>query len=333
MLKAKLAIVLFSLFLFTGILFAETSCLFVSAELDPGAEADLFLIDQLDEWGYTLTIISSTELTEDFDYAPYDFCFASETVGSSSLAPLKGHPIPLFTTEAYASKPTALAWSDPSSGGEVIAQPIIFLDDTNHPLAAGFAEDTELEPVEGSDIEGDPSSYAFCTPTIEHILIAAMAEDIAKVVVMGVEAEAELTDGTYSMERAALVGFHAGSYEFINEDGYKLIKAGIDWILGLDDSFVKGAIYSTPQSFELAQNYPNPFNPSTTINYNLAKPGQVELSVFNLLGDKVATLVNETKQAGAHSFSFDASELAAGIYLYKLQTANNVFVKKMTLLK
>ena len=88
-----------------------------------------------------------------------------------------------------------------------------------------------------------------------------------------------------------------------------------------------------PEMISLAQNYPNPFNPRTTIDYILSQHAHVELSVYNLQGQKVATLVNNYQNQGAHSVLFDGSKLSSGIYLYELKTENLCFIKKMTLIK
>ena len=89
----------------------------------------------------------------------------------------------------------------------------------------------------------------------------------------------------------------------------------------------------TPNNFELMQNYPNPFNPSTTINFNLPKAGNVKLAVYNLLGQEVQILVNGFKEAGVHTVNFEAANLNSGIYLYKIETNGLTSVRKMTLLK
>lgn len=88
-----------------------------------------------------------------------------------------------------------------------------------------------------------------------------------------------------------------------------------------------------PEAFKLDQNYPNPFNPSTQINFTIPVSGDVELTIFNLLGQKVNTLVNTKMNAGSHSVTFDASNLASGIYLYRLKAGNTVMNKRMTLIK
>ncbi|MCS6989206.1 MAG: T9SS type A sorting domain-containing protein [Chloroherpetonaceae bacterium] len=88
-----------------------------------------------------------------------------------------------------------------------------------------------------------------------------------------------------------------------------------------------------PKSFMLAQNYPNPFNPSTTIEYRLPSASDVTLEVFDALGRKVRTLVNERQGAGTHQVHFNAAGLASGTYFYKLRAGDNVETRKMLLVK
>ncbi len=90
---------------------------------------------------------------------------------------------------------------------------------------------------------------------------------------------------------------------------------------------------SSPEEFTLSQNYPNPFNPSTNIRYSVAEAGDVTLSVFNLMGQKVAELVNENKAAGTYSVSWNASGMASGMYYYRLASAGQTLTRKMTLIK
>ena len=88
-----------------------------------------------------------------------------------------------------------------------------------------------------------------------------------------------------------------------------------------------------PDKFILNQNYPNPFNPSTVLSYNLKTDAEVKLTVFNLVGQSVQVLVNEFQSAGYYEVNFDAKDLPAGIYLYKLQVGEYSSVKRMTLVK
>lgn len=89
----------------------------------------------------------------------------------------------------------------------------------------------------------------------------------------------------------------------------------------------------TPSNYELAQNYPNPFNPSTNIQFTTAESGNVNLTVYDMLGREVKTLVNGYINSGVHSVSFNAKNLSSGIYIYRLKTNDKVMSKRMTLLK
>lgn len=94
------------------------------------------------------------------------------------------------------------------------------------------------------------------------------------------------------------------------------------------------AVIEMPRVFALTQNYPNPFNPSTTISFTLAEDSRVSLKVFDIMGREVATLVNGNLKAGElHSAVFDASHLASGMYLYRLEAGKNSLVKKLLLMK
>ncbi|MCH8122869.1 MAG: T9SS type A sorting domain-containing protein [Bacteroidetes bacterium] len=95
----------------------------------------------------------------------------------------------------------------------------------------------------------------------------------------------------------------------------------------IDDDF------ELPVQISLEQNYPNPFNPVTSIRFSLPNATDVSLRVFDLLGREVDTLVDELLSSGPHEVQFDASSLASGIYIYKLESASESLTRTMTLLK
>jgi hypothetical protein len=100
--------------------------------------------------------------------------------------------------------------------------------------------------------------------------------------------------------------------------------------VGIEDDF-RGSLHNN--YFLLNQNYPNPFNPVTMINYQLPMTNEVNLSIYNLRGQRVATLVNERKRAGHHKVEWDASGYSSGIYYYQLNAGEFQNVKKMILIK
>ena len=89
----------------------------------------------------------------------------------------------------------------------------------------------------------------------------------------------------------------------------------------------------TPSKFEVAQNYPNPFNPTTTISFSLPQKENVQVIVYNSLGEIVKTLVNQDLEVGIHSYNFDASTLGSGVYYYKVTAGKNIQTNKMILIK
>jgi tricorn protease-like protein len=88
-----------------------------------------------------------------------------------------------------------------------------------------------------------------------------------------------------------------------------------------------------PGHFVLEQNYPNPFNPTTSIEYSVVSNEYVSLKVYDLLGNEIADLVNEKKEAGKYNVTFDASEFASGVYIYRLTSGSINLSKKMILIK
>ncbi len=96
---------------------------------------------------------------------------------------------------------------------------------------------------------------------------------------------------------------------------------------------IESAAFDIPTKFELQQNFPNPFNPSTKISFALPASGLVKLSVYNVLGEEVATLVNRELTAGVYEYTFDARNLGSGIYFYKIQSGSFTDVRRMTLIK
>jgi hypothetical protein len=88
-----------------------------------------------------------------------------------------------------------------------------------------------------------------------------------------------------------------------------------------------------PKAFALHQNYPNPFNPSTTLRYDVPAPSHVTLRVYNVLGQVVATLVDELQQPGYKSIEFNGSRIASGVYFYRLEAGTFSATKQMVVVK
>ncbi|MGB5849013.1 MAG: T9SS type A sorting domain-containing protein, partial [Ignavibacteriaceae bacterium] len=125
---------------------------------------------------------------------------------------------------------------------------------------------------------------------------------------------------------------------------YYISHAGFDftdpsyWDISEGNSITVGASAVEDEGiiateYNLMQNYPNPFNPSTTITFSIPESGNVKLTVFNSLGEKVTTLVNEYISTGVKTVTFEAVNNFSGVYYYRLETSTFVDTKKMILLK
>jgi hypothetical protein len=113
---------------------------------------------------------------------------------------------------------------------------------------------------------------------------------------------------------------------------YALSVAQIEQLAG-GTSAVREFDSQIPNQIFLEQNYPNPFNPSTRIAFSVRSAGLVSLKVFDVLGSEVATLVNETLNAGSYRVDFRRTNLSSGVYYYRLQTQEGTLVKKMLLVR
>ncbi|HPI38005.1 MAG TPA: T9SS type A sorting domain-containing protein, partial [Ignavibacteriaceae bacterium] len=118
---------------------------------------------------------------------------------------------------------------------------------------------------------------------------------------------------------------------------YRLKQIDNDGTFSYSDEIIVETLRATslPTEYTLEQNFPNPFNPSTTIKFGLPKDSKVTLEVYNIIGEKVTTLINGEMQAGIHNyqFSIDNYQLSSGIYIYKLTTEGFTSTKKFVLMK
>ncbi|MBO6793089.1 MAG: T9SS type A sorting domain-containing protein [Balneolaceae bacterium] len=199
---------------------------------------------------------------------------------------------------------------------------VIFLGDFNDEILqstvgsndspyANFDQDTEYTIVTRTLEERGFTSYTSLS-MIDHIVFSSELSD-------------EYFEGTEQVENPDYIG----SYLSTTSDHFP-VWVRFEWGEAVSTEEV-GEF--TPYTFSLDQNYPNPFNPSTTISYSLENAGTVQLSVFDVTGRSIAMLVNEAKNAGAHTVQFDASTLSSGVYFYQLVTPAGIITKKMLLVK
>ena len=120
----------------------------------------------------------------------------------------------------------------------------------------------------------------------------------------------------------------------INRNGEGSAVVSQLWIRETGSSFSVNYLGDNlPETFHLKQNYPNPFNPTTTIEFHVPSSQNVSLKIFNILGQEVATLVQDYKKAGVHKTNFNGQNFASGVYFYQLKAGNFIKNKKMILIK
>jgi len=133
------------------------------------------------------------------------------------------------------------------------------------------------------------------------------------------------------------LGKAIGAYMVIDDSlgtAYIIDNIKTDTLGVVSDIADNSSLHSLPLDFQLEQNYPNPFNPSTTINYKLNKMNVIDLSIYNTLGQKVATLVSGRQAAGSYSVEWNAAGFSSGIYYYRLKTTSGpVQTKKLIIMK
>jgi hypothetical protein len=200
---------------------------------------------------------------------------------------------------------------------------VIMLGDYNDEiLSSTFSGNTS--PYKNFD---DDSEYTIITKNLESDGFASQSSgSFLDHITFTSELSDEYFVGTERVENPSYVG----SYLSTTSDHYPVwtrFKFGV--ITSNDEEML-----DTPGTVTLKQNYPNPFNPSTVISYTLNSSTNVSLNVYDITGRKIATLVNERQTAGVQEVSFDASSLASGVYIYRLQTTEgSTLTKKMILVK
>ncbi len=139
-------------------------------------------------------------------------------------------------------------------------------------------------------------------------------------------------NGSYNappIDHAWRLTFNSANGDFVSAFSHNANFVDIQWpgATAVDD------LTNSPIDYTLLQNYPNPFNPITKIQFSIPDPGNVNLIVYNLLGQEVKTLVNEFKESGTYTINFDAVGLNSGVYIYKIESSGFTQTRKMTLLK
>ena len=254
------------------------------------------------------------------------------------------------------------AWQVTTQDVNSVSKSVNFVSATDLHLTGSSNGDVDLAgtPIAGitTDIDGDTRSATFpymgsdeASIPIPVELTAFSASYTNGLVMLKWTTATETNNQGFEIQRKSnadyeAIGFVNGngtttqvqSYSFSDNNvvngvySYRLKQMDFDGTFSYSN--IIEVDITTPLQFDLSQNYPNPFNPATVINYQTATPVNVSLTVFNMLGEEVAVLINnQFTEAGQHSVRFDGSNLASGTYIYRLTAGDFVQVKKMMLTK
>ena len=219
--KAKIIIGLMAiLLLVSNSAFGQTKCLFIVDNVS-FSEGDQVLYDKLEEWGYEITTITPTDVAFMFEeeFLAYDFMVASESIDSGGLNSIKTIPIPFVNMEGWCVKPGAMDWQTERDINNYDPEPVKIVDNTDHPLAAGFTSGTEVTLIAEGFIVGS-------VPQIDIIPIAAMSSNETKLVIYGIEAGTLNAVGDTIQSRVTTIGIHAEGYPSMTDDAFKFFQAG-----------------------------------------------------------------------------------------------------------
>ena len=223
-----------------------------------------------------------------------------------------------FTTLEASFPPGAFTLLSPESGTELIADPE---DDTEVIITWEESENADSYTWLVIEQDGDFEEPVLSLVSDEDGTSTQLSLTVAGIV--SAVNEAGLNTETMLMLEWTV--------EAENEQGTQLADEPFTLLLIPPTS--AGGQEEVPRAFALSQNYPNPFNPTTQIEYALPEAADVRLEVFNIMGQRVATLVNNQQNAGYHSVTFDASRLSSGMYIYRLSAGGFVESRTMMLVK
>ena len=253
------------------------------------------------------------------------------------------------------------AWQAASQDLNSISKSVNFVSSTDLHLTGSSNGDIDLvgDPIAGitTDIDGDIRSTTApykgadeASLPIPVELVAFNASLVQGDVVLTWKTASEINNTGFEIERGAngefaTIGFISGAGTTTQEQTYtftdKQVAVGLHNYrlkqIDLDGSYSYSNIIevdvTTPLTFNLSQNYPNPFNPTTKISYSVPFDSKVTISVYSVTGEMVMELVNDNVSAGSYTVDFDGSNLASGMYIYKMTAGNFTQTNKMMLMK
>jgi hypothetical protein len=322
-------ICLFVLVLFSGSAnaqrFLDSTALFVVADRANPNTAEISIVTRLEGIGFLMTTLGQDEVN-DAAAEGLSLVLISATVSSGTIVTnmpgLKDLPMPVINWEPFLFDDQGF---QAANGGEFNTS-LVEIINANHPLAAGLPEG----PIQ---ITSSERGVSYGTPEGDAIIIAVNPNDYTQAVLFGYEKGAAMAVGNAPARRVGTFLLNDAA-DSLTADGWALFDSSVVWAMGAEvSSSVEELSLGLPSDFVLYDNYPNPFNPETHIAFSIPTENRVRLSIWNALGEKVTTLMDEVRPAGKYTAIFDASEFSSGVFFYKLEAGSYTLTKKMLFLK
>jgi hypothetical protein len=199
-----------------------------------------------------------------------------------------------------------------------------------HPIAADLSDEIQ--------VTSDAQEITWALPHETATVIASLPGDPSRPVIFCYEAGDEMLNYVTAKARQVGLFFSEESPAYFTNEAWAILQAAINWAKAGERLSVESKTTSIPIALQLYQNYPNPFNPETRIQYALSQETAVSLTIYNALGQKIATLVDKEQSAGVYLITWDGTDeqgraVSNGIYLYKMQAGDFAATRKMVLMR
>ncbi len=300
--------------------------LFIVANAESPNVAETKIDSVLQEMGFYTTIVGQ-DIVTDADSDGKSLVLISATVTSTTIATnmpgLGDMAVPLVNWEPFLDDVLGYSATD---GGEFNTTEIeIVLEE--HQIAAGLPSGlTAISTVE--------KAVSYGTPEGEVDIIAVNPNDSSQAVLFAYEEGAAMNSGNAPARRVGIFLLNDVA-DAMTPEGWAIFDAAIKWAMNYEEpsSVDNDLKLGIPGRFILHDNYPNPFNRTTNIKFSIPVQANVQLSVLNVLGEHIATLVDEIRPAGNYKVTFDASDMPGGLYFCRLASGASTVTKTMLLVK
>ena len=307
--------------------FTDSLALFIVADDVAVTLAETAIEERLSGMGFSVIVLGQANAS-DVAAEGMSLVLISATVVSGTVATnmpgLKDLAIPVINWEPALYDDLGF---QEAAGGEFSTTDTsgVSIVNASHPLAGGLAAGLV-------SIAAVAKGISYGVPQGDVTVVAVNSAVDTQAVLFCYEKGAAMFSGNAPARRVGTFLLNDVA-DGMSEEGWILFDASVTWAMGGGTSTAVEHSDNAPLQFALYNNYPNPFNPTTTIPYSIPEQANVRLSIFNLLGEKVETLVDEIKPAGNYTAKFYASGLSSGVYFYRLEVGAKVAVKKLTYVK